>query len=57
MISKPIAAFLTLAFVILGGVFMVAPNAAVTANQAPTMDIAALTKAAANLPEQDYPAY
>ena len=55
--TRPIAALLALAVVILGGIFIVAPNAAVTANQAPTIDIAALTKAATNLPEQQYPAF
>ena len=55
--TKPIVAFLALAVVTLGGVFMVAPKAAITANQAPTIDIAALTKAATNLPEQQYLAF
>lgn len=55
--TRQIAALLTLAVVVLGGIFMVTPKAAVTTSQASAIDIPALTKAAKNLPEQQYPAH
>jgi len=55
--TRPIAVLLALAVVILGGILVVTPKAAITTNQASTMDIPALTKAAKNLPEQQYPAH
>ena len=55
--TRPIAALLALAVVVLGGIFMGAPNAAITTNQASKMDIPGLSKAAKNLPEQHYPAF
>ena len=55
--TRQIAALVALAVVVLGGIFIVAPKAAVTPNQASMVDIPALTKAAKNLPEQQYPAH
>ena len=55
--TRQIAALAALAVVVLGGIFIVAPKAAVTHNQASMMDIPALTKAAKDLPEQQYPAH
>jgi hypothetical protein len=55
-VIKKLALLLTSAVVILGIVFIVTPRAAVT-DQSSMIDITGLTKAAKNLPVEQYPGY
>ena len=55
--NRKLAVLVTSAFLILGGVLFIAKPGVAIPDEASTIDIAALTVAARDLPVQQYPGY